>query len=114
MNQGIKTVIYPVKDIGKAKAMFSKILGVAPYVDSPYYVGFRIGDQEFGLDPNTHKHGMTAYYTVDDIKASLQVLVDAGAQVQEEIRDVGMGKLIASAKDADGNIIGLTQEPRAH
>jgi predicted enzyme related to lactoylglutathione lyase len=111
MNQGIKTVIYPVKDIAKAKAMFSKLLGVAPYADSAYYVGFRIGDQEFGLDPNSHKHGMTAYYTVDDIKASLQVLVDGGAQVQQEIKDVGQGKLIAAAKDTDGNIIGLVQEP---
>ncbi len=111
MNKGIKTVIYPVKDIGKAKAMFTKLLGVEPYADSPYYVGFKVGDQDIGLDPNGHKHGMTAYYTVDDIKASLQVLVDAGAQVQQEIKDVGKGKLIAAARDADGNIIGLTQEP---
>ncbi len=111
MNNGIKTVIYPVKDIGKAKALFSKLLGVAPYADQPYYVGFKVGDQDIGLDPNGHKHGMTAYYTVDDIKASLQVLVDAGAQVQQEIKDVGRGKLIAAARDADGNIIGLTQEP---
>lgn len=111
MNKGIKTVIYPVKDMGQAKEMFTKLLGVAPYVDSAYYVGFRIGDQEFGLDPQTHKQGMTAYYTVDDIKASLQVLVDAGAQVLQEIKDVGYGKLVAAAKDADGNIIGLSQEP---
>lgn len=111
MNKGINTVIYPVKDLGKAKEMFSTLLGVAPYADSAYYVGFRIGDQDIGLDPNGHKHGMTAYYTVDDIKARLQSLVDAGAQVVQEIKDVGRGKLIAAAKDADGNIIGLTQEP---
>ncbi len=111
MNQGIKTVIYPVTDIGKAKAMFGKLLGVAPNADQPYYVGFKVGDQDIGLDPNGHKHGMTAYYTVDDIKGSLQVLLDAGAQVQQEIKDVGMGKLIAAVRDADGNIIGLTQEP---
>ncbi len=111
MNKGIKTVIYPVKDVGKAKAMFTGLLGVAPYADQPYYVGFKVGDQDIGLDPHGHKHGMTAYYTVDDIKASLQALVDAGAQVQQEIKDVGMGKLIAAVRDADGNIIGLTQEP---
>ncbi len=111
MNKGIKIVVYPVKDIGKAKAMFGKLLGVAPYADSAYYVGFRIGDQEIGLDPNGHKHGMTAYYTVDDIKAELQSLVDAGAQVVQEIQDVGYGRLIAAARDADGNIIGLRHEP---
>ncbi len=111
MNQGIKTVIYPVKDITRAKTLFRTLLGVEPYADAPYYVGFKVGDQDIGLDPNGHKHGMTAYYTVDDIKASLQSLVDAGAQVVQEIKDVGMGKLIAAARDADGNIIGLTQEP---
>jgi predicted enzyme related to lactoylglutathione lyase len=111
MNQGIRTVIYPVNDIARAKALFSKLLGVAPYADTAYYVGFRVGDQEIGLDPNGHKAGMTAYYHVDDIKKSLQLLLDTGAQVEQEVKDVGRGKLIASARDADGNIIGLIQSP---
>jgi predicted enzyme related to lactoylglutathione lyase len=111
MNQGIRTVIYPVKDIGRGKALFSNLLGVAPYADTAYYVGFRVGDQEIGLDPNGHKAGMTAYYHVDDIKKSLQLLLDAGAQVEQQVKDVGGGKLIASVKDADGNIVGLIQSP---
>jgi predicted enzyme related to lactoylglutathione lyase len=52
---------------------------------------------------------MTAYYHVDNIKQSLQSLLDAGAQIQQEIKDVGGGGLIASVRDADGNIIGLLQ-----
>ena len=111
MNQGIRTVIYPVKDIGRGKALFSNLLGVAPYADTAYYVGFRVGDQEIGLDPNGHKAGMTAYYHVDDIKKSLQLLLDAGAQVEQQVKDVGGEKLIASVKDADGNIVGLIQSP---
>lgn len=111
MNQGVKQIIYPVKDIAKAKTLFSKLLGVQPYVDGAYYVGFKVGDHEIGLDPNGHKHGMTPYFNVDDIKQSLQLLVDAGAQVTQAIKDVGGGKLIASVKDTYGNIIGLTQEP---
>jgi predicted enzyme related to lactoylglutathione lyase len=111
MNQGIRTVIYPVKDIGRGKALLSNLLGVAPYADTAYYVGFRVGDQEIGLDPNGHKAGMTAYYHVDDIKKSLQLLLDAGAQVEQQVKDVGGGKLIASVKDADGNIVGLIQSP---
>jgi predicted enzyme related to lactoylglutathione lyase len=109
MNQGIKTVIYPVKDIAQAKAMFSALLGVKPYADEAYYVGFKVGDQDIGLDPNGHKAGMTAYYEVDDIRKSLQALLDAGAQTVQEVKDVGGGKRIASVKDADGNIIGLAQ-----
>ena len=114
MNQGIRTVIYPVKDIAQAKKLYSKLLGVEPYMDKAYYVGFRVGDQEIGLDPHGHNQGMTGpvgYFHVSDIQQSLQALFDAGAQTQQEVRDVGGGKLIASVKDADSNIIGLLQFP---
>src|SRR5712692_5103529 len=114
MNQGIRTVIYPVKDRAQAKALYSKLLGVEPYMDGAYYVGFRVGDQEIGLDPNGHNQGMTGpvgYFHVSDIQQSLQLLVDAGAQTQQEVKDLGGGKLIASVQDADGNIIGLLQFP---
>src|SRR5512139_3362546 len=106
MNQGIRTIIYPVKDIARAKALFQELLGVEPYADAPYYVGFKADGQDIGLDPNGHKEGMTAYFHVDDIRKSLKSLLDAGAQQVQEIRDVGNGRLIASVKDADGNIIG--------
>ena len=109
MNQGVKTIVYPVKDIAQAKALFTALLGKEPYVDQPYYVGYKIGDQDIGLDPNGHKHGATPYYQVDDIRKTLQSLLDAGAQTIEDVHDVGGGKLIAVVKDADGNIIGLTQ-----
>jgi predicted enzyme related to lactoylglutathione lyase len=114
MNQGIRTVIYPVKDVVKAKALYSMLLGVEPYADQAYYVGFKVGDQDIGLDPNGHKQGMTGpvgFYHVDDIRKSLQMLLNAGAQTLQAVKDVGGGKLIASAKDADGNVIGLIQMP---
>ncbi len=82
-----------------------------PYADATYYVGFKVGNQDIGLDPNGHQDGTTSYYHVDDIKKSLKNLVDAGAKTIQEIRDVGGGRLIASIKDADGNIIGLVQDP---
>jgi predicted enzyme related to lactoylglutathione lyase len=114
MTSGMKTIIYPVKDLAQAKTLYSTLLGVEPYADAAYYVGFRVGDQEIGLDPNGHRKGMTGplgYYHVADIKTSLQQLVDAGAEVQQAITDVGGGTLIASVKDADGNISGLRQMP---
>lgn len=114
MNHGIWTIIYPVKDLDSAKKLFSKFLGVKPYADNPYYVGFMIGDQEIGLDPNGHMQGMTgpvSYYNVDDIKKSMQTLLETGGQVQQEVKDVGGGKLIATVKDPDGNTIGLIQMP---
>jgi predicted enzyme related to lactoylglutathione lyase len=114
MTQGIRVFIYPVKGIARAKTLYAKLLDVEPYVDEAYYVGFRVGDQEIGLDPNGHNQGMTGpvgYWEVNDIKESLQSLLDAGAQVQQEVKDVGGGRLIAWVKDADSNLIGLMQSP---
>jgi predicted enzyme related to lactoylglutathione lyase len=84
-------------------------LPVEPYADEPYYIGFKVGNQDVGLDPNGHKEGMTVHYHVDDIKRGLKSLVDAGAKTIQGIKDVGGGGLIASANDTDGNIIGLIQ-----
>ena len=56
---------------------------------------------------------MTAFYHVDDIKQSLQSLVEVGSQILREIHDVGGGRLVASVKDSDGNIIGLIQDQEA-
>jgi predicted enzyme related to lactoylglutathione lyase len=112
MSEGISLFVYPVKDIAQAKAFYSKLLGVEPYTDGAYYVGFRVGAQEIGLDPNGYSKGMTGpigYLHVDDIQKSLQIFLDAGAHIQQEVQDVGGGMLIAWIKDADGNFIGLRQ-----
>ncbi len=111
MNKGIKTVIYPAKDVAQARELFRKLLGVEPYADQPYYVGFKIGDQDIGLVPNANEQnaGMTAFYHIDDIKNSLQILLDAGAEIIQDIKDVGQGRLIASVRDKDGNLIGLIE-----
>jgi predicted enzyme related to lactoylglutathione lyase len=110
MNQGVTTVIYPVKDMARAKTRFHTLLGVEPYSDEPYYVGFKVENQDIGLVPNSPEAGMTAFYHVDNIKQSLQSLLDAGSQVLREINDVGGGRLVASVRDPDGNIIGLIQD----
>lgn len=57
MPPGMRTVIYPVKDLSQAKTLYGKLLGVPPYVDEAYYVGFRVGDQEVGSDPNGPRRG---------------------------------------------------------
>jgi predicted enzyme related to lactoylglutathione lyase len=112
MTVGVKTFIYPVKDLAKAKTLYSELLGVEPDMDEAYYVGFNVGGQDIGLDPNGHNLGMTGpvgYWHVDDIEKSLKALLDSGAEVHQQVKDVGGGKLIASVKDADGNGIGLIQ-----
>ena len=53
--------------------------------------------------------GPVAYWQVDDIEKSLKARLGAGEEALQEVKDVGAGKLIASVKYADGNIIGLMQ-----
>lgn len=49
---GLRTVIYPVTDLGKARAWYSTVLEAKPYFDEPFYVGYNVGGFELGLDPN--------------------------------------------------------------
>ena len=110
MAQDMKLVVYPAKDLAAAKKLYGAFLGVEPYVDGAYYVGYKLGDLEVGLDP--HGQAVISYVDVDDIKSYLQSLLDAGATPQQEIKDVGGGLLIAQVKDADGNILGLRQSAK--
>ncbi|MER7517273.1 VOC family protein [Streptomyces sp. NPDC126499] len=106
----MNTVIYPVKDLERAKALFTALLGTGPSVDEPYYVGFDIDGQHFGLDPNGHGKGLTgavAFWDVDDLRGTLQALLATGAETVQDVQDVGGGLQIATVKDADGNMIGL-------
>ena len=109
MAPNIKLIVYPVKDIEKAKAFYGKFLELEPYVASPYYLGYKIGNLEVGLDPNS-KVGPIAYTDVKDIKISLQALVKVGAEVVQDVKEVGGGLLIAQVKDVDGNVVGLRQQ----
>jgi predicted enzyme related to lactoylglutathione lyase len=112
MTTGIRTVIYPVNDLARAKVLFSALLGADPVVDAPYYVQFDADGQAIGLDPHGHRHGQSgpvAYWHVDDVPKSLAALLEAGAQTVQEPTDVGGGLLIAVARDGDDNLIGLRQ-----
>ncbi|WP_367325190.1 VOC family protein [Streptomyces sp. HUAS ZL42] len=116
MTAGLRTIIYPVKDLARAKAVFSTLLDAEPYADESYYVGFKDSGQDVGLDPNGHAKGMTGpvpYWHVEDIRARLQALLDAGAELLQDVQDVGGGRLIALVKDLDGNLIGVIQDQSA-
>jgi hypothetical protein len=87
MTEGVKTIMYPVRDLANAKTLCGKLVGVEPYMDEVYYVGFNVGGQDIGLDPHGHSKGMTgpvAYWHVDDIEERLEALIDAGAEAHQE------------------------------
>ena len=109
--QGIKTVLHPVTDLEKSKAVYTALLGSEPTADSSYYVGFDAAGQHIGLVPGGG--GMAspvAYWHVPDIEAKLAELTAAGAVVKEPAHEVGAGRLVATVADPDGNVLGLLQD----
>ena len=111
--EGIKIVLHPVSDLANARTVYAALLGVAPQVDGPYYVGFDAEGQHIGLVPGGGPQGMTspvAYWHVTDIEAKLAEVTAAGAKVKDAPRDVGGGRLVASFTDPDGNVLGLIQD----
>lgn len=113
MTTGLKTIIYPVRDLDAAKSIFSTLLGSEPVMDQPYYVGYEAPGVHIGLDPNGHDHGIAGpvgYWHVEDIASAWDALVAAGAKEVSAVRDVGGGRRTGVLVDADGNKIGLLQE----
>ncbi len=49
---GLRTAIYPVRDLAAAKAWWTSILGYGPYFDQPFYVGYAVAGCELALLPD--------------------------------------------------------------
>ena len=91
MLQGLRTVIYHVPDLARAKAWYRDAFGIEPYFDEPFYVGFTIGGYELGLDPDTSATaagagGVVAYWGVERIEGALEHFVRQGASVRTRFR----------------------------
>lgn len=108
--QGAKTILHPVSDLTKAKAVYSALLGTEPQHDSDYYVGYDVEGQHIGLVPNSAESGPVAYWHVPDIEAKIAELTAAGAAVKDAPKEVGWGRVVATVTDADGNVLGLLQD----
>lgn len=112
--KGVSLIIYPAADMDASKRFFRQLIGSDPYADSPQYVGYKSGDTEIGLVPDTAGKlpKALAYWTVDDIHASVKGLVDAGGTIAQDVTDVAYGLLVASVKLPDGVVVGLRQFPK--
>ena len=68
---GLRTVIYYVTDVAKARDWYVQALGIKPYFDEPFYVGFNVGGFELGLHPKEDTpnglSGGVAYWGVNNV-----------------------------------------------
>ena len=110
---GLRTALYPAPDLASAKAWYTQVLGVTPYFDQPFYVGFEVGGFELGLLPDATPatSGPQPLWGVADIEAALAQLLALGAAPLEPIADVGEGIRVAAVADPFGNRLGLIQNP---
>ena len=113
---GLRTVIYHVPDLKRAREGYSAALGVKPYFDEPFYVGFNIGGFELGLDPDIKgvkpgAGGAVPYWGVANVEKAVEQFIRAGATLKSPIQDVGEGIRVATVADPFGNLVGLIENP---
>jgi catechol 2,3-dioxygenase-like lactoylglutathione lyase family enzyme len=113
---GLRTAIYYVDDINKAKEWYTSMLGFPPYFDEPFYVGFNVGGYELGLHPGNGANdekvaGVVPYWGVENAETALARLLELGASKNEDVQDVGGGIKVATVKDPFANVFGIIENP---
>ncbi|CAD5373564.1 VOC family protein [Rubrivivax sp. A210] len=110
---GLRTAIYPVKDLAAAKDWYSQVTGQAPYFDQPFYVGFSVGGFELGLVPEGESSvaGAQPLWGVQNAEMAFAKLLSLGASALEPVTEVGGGTKVAAVTDPFGNRLGIIENP---
>ena len=114
--QGLRTVVYAAPDLESAKNWYAEALGIAPYYDEPFYVGFNVGGYELALDPKRSAaeppgSGAMVYWAVEDVEVELNRFLSLGARPHTPFQDVGGDIKVGSVLDPFGNALGLIFNP---
>jgi predicted enzyme related to lactoylglutathione lyase len=112
---GLRTVVVYVRteQLDAAKKWYASVVGVAPYHDTSYYVGFNVGGFELGVHPEGKPGpgGVCAYWGTADVAAEVKRLVGLGAKLIDDVQDVGGGIKVATVADPFGNHFGVIENP---
>ncbi len=109
---GLRTIVYPAPDLADAKEWWTSVLGIEPYFDQPFYVGFNPGGYELGLDPEAEPaSGPVTYWGVSNADAAYAELLNAGAEPRDPITEVGDGIRLGTVVDLVGNLVGVIENP---
>ena len=105
-------MIYPAPDLDAAKQWWAAFLGMPPYFDEPFYVGFNPGGYELGLLPDADPAGgAITYWGVDDVNEAVAAAIQNGAHEHVPASDVGDGIITASVATPQGSIVGFIYNP---
>ena len=109
---GLRTLIYPSYSLEADKVWWSEVLGIEPYFDQPFYVGFDVGGYELGLDPKADiTDGPRTYFGVDDVRAAVDHFLAHGCTIHEPVTETGGDIVVATVKKPDGQLLGLIYNP---
>jgi predicted enzyme related to lactoylglutathione lyase len=95
-----------VSDLDAAKAVYGALLG-SPHTAEAYYVGYNVDGFEVALNPAGAGGGPVAYADVDDLDATRETLLAAGATERDAPSQVAPDARVCVLTDPDGNPIGL-------
>ncbi len=109
---GLRTVVFPAPDLAASKAWWTEALGIEPYFDEPFFVGFNPGGYELGLNPaGDPAAGPDTYWGVRDIAAEAERLIALGAVVVAAVEEVGDGIKLGTFRNPGGDVFGLIENP---
>lgn len=129
--KGIRTIIFPTRDLQASITAWTQVLGKAPAYQTPDLAVFLDGANEVGLSQLPWVDHPLVFWQVDDIEEAHRALVASGAKAMGEIAggsvaELGTapvtngdpttgivdvpGRRIAALQVADGTLIGILQE----
>ncbi len=129
MLRGLTTTAFYSPDFDATRRWYTELFGIPPYMDTPGYMEWRIGDyqHEFGVINSAYAGselartpapdtiggpaGALVYWHVDDVPAALERLVAMGAKEHDSPHDRGVGFITASVIDPWGNVLGVMYNP---
>ena len=113
---GLRTAKYTARNLQEARDWYARVLGIAPYFDEPFYVGFNVGGFELGIVPDENAAPVRAeaglaYWGVTNADSAHARLLELGAVGVEPVEDVGGGIRVATVRDPFGNLLGVIENP---
>ncbi|WP_061300751.1 VOC family protein [Herbidospora cretacea] len=117
MLRGPGTIMFWADDLSAAKSWYAEALGVEAYFEVPGYIEFRIGDHQTELGiadrryaPDGMKQGPAGaivHWAVDDVRKTLDRLLELGAETLMPVTERGEGFVTAAVTDPFGNVLGI-------
>jgi len=110
---GLRTTIYPAPRLADSKAWFTHVLGIDPYFDEDFYVGYSVNGYELVLNPHADpERGPITYWGVANVDETLARLIEAGTTVDSPVQEVGGAIRVAIVRlPHENGLLGIIENP---